>query len=42
MNHQDVEISEKPGLAAKRRAVLERLLKGKIPVDFKIKSIPNR
>jgi amino acid adenylation domain-containing protein len=42
MNHQDVEVSEKPGLAAKRRAVLERLLKGKIPVDLKIKSIPRR
>ncbi len=42
MRQQNGKINEKPGLSAKQQAVLERLLKGKIPLDLKVKSIPKR
>jgi len=42
MRQQNGKLDENPGLEAKRQAVLERLLKGKIPVDFKAKPIPKR
>jgi hypothetical protein len=42
MKEQNGKINENPGLSAKRQALLERLLKGKIPVDLKLKPIPKR
>jgi len=42
MRQQNGKINENPGLSAKRQAVLERLLKGKVPLDLKVKSIPKR
>jgi amino acid adenylation domain-containing protein len=42
MRQQNGKINEKPGLSEKRQAVLDRLLKVKVPLDFKLKSIPKR
>jgi hypothetical protein len=45
MKEQNGKINESPrltALSAKRQVLLERLLKGKIPVDMKAKTIPKR
>ncbi|MGE5343919.1 MAG: amino acid adenylation domain-containing protein [Candidatus Omnitrophota bacterium] len=42
MTQQNEKTNQNPGLAAKRQAALEKLLKGKVPVDLKAKSIPRR
>ena len=42
MKELNGKVNENPGLSAKRQALLDRWLKGKIPVDLKAKSIPKR
>jgi len=42
MREQNGKMNVKPGLSEKRQAVLERLLKGKVPRDLQVKSIPRR
>jgi amino acid adenylation domain-containing protein len=42
MRYQNGNISEKSRLSEKQQAALERLLKGKIPVNLRARSIPKR
>ncbi|HLP44505.1 MAG TPA: hypothetical protein VK469_01075, partial [Candidatus Kapabacteria bacterium] len=42
LEEQNGKINETPGLSAKRQALLDRMLKGKIPANLKAKTIPKR